>query len=102
MSAAGSGAGVYSADLDALAAFFGAFSDGTRLKILVELTKGERCVQELADTLSLSQSAVSHQLQSLRAQNIVKFRRVGKSVRYSVSDGRIKTMISHGVDSMGV
>lgn len=101
MSADGTGACARSADLDALAAFFGTFADCTRLRILIALIEGERCVQELADTLGLSQSAVSHQLQSLRAQHIVNFRRDGKSVRYSVADGKIKTMIRHGIDSMG-
>lgn len=75
--------------LGALSDFFRIFGDQTRLRILYALAKTELCVCDLAKLLGASQSAVSHQLQVLRSHRLVKYRREGKTVFYSLDDGHI-------------
>jgi DNA-binding transcriptional ArsR family regulator len=78
---------------------FKALSDPTRLRILNLLTQGERSVNEIAETLSLLQSTVSHQLRFLKNLRLVKFRREGTTFYYSHDDehviGLLKQMIEH-------
>ena len=80
--------------IDELAARFKAISEPSRLKILLALSCGELCVEHLTQAVGGNQSAVSHQLKTLKDNKIVKCRRQGKQVMYSVSDGHILTMIN--------
>ncbi len=73
--------------------FFKAFSDSSRLKIITALVSRELCVCDLCEIVGQSQSAVSHQLRVLRASRIVKFRREGKQVFYSIDDTHIEEII---------
>ena len=73
--------------------FFKALSDSSRLKIIAALLTGELCVCDLCEIVGLSQSAVSHQLRVLRAGRIVKFRKDGKRVYYSIDDHHIAEII---------
>jgi len=81
-----------------LADFFKIFADSTRIKMLYVLMAGEMCVCDLADTLSMNQSAISHQLRTLKQMNLVKYRREGKTVFYSLADGHIKSILSQGLE----
>jgi len=85
------------ADTMALAAFLGAFSDNTRARILLALLESELCVCDLSKALNMSLSAVSHQLRLLRGLRLVKHRRVGKLVFYSLSDGHVAQIIKTGL-----
>lgn len=80
-----------------LADLFKIFSDTSRVKILFALTSDDMSVNELADAVHLSQSAVSHQLRTLKQTHLVKFRRDGKQIIYSLSDEHVKTMLSQGL-----
>ncbi len=71
---------------------FKIFSDYTRLRIIALLITGEFCVQEISDHLKTSQSATSHQLRMLRDLNVVKTRKEGKLVYYSLLDHHIKEL----------
>lgn len=75
---------------------FKIFSDFTRLKIIDLLTDGEHCVQDISDKLETSQSAISHQLKLLRDLNVVKTRKQGKQVFYSLQDNHIKEIYLMG------
>lgn len=77
---------------------FKIFSDYTRLRIIDLLVKGEYCVQDISDTLETSQSAISHQLKLLRDLNVVKTRKQGKQVFYSLQDEHVKTIFQMGYD----
>ena len=81
-----------------LAEFFRVFGDGTRIRILYSLLNCEKCVIEIAQELGLSQSAVSHQLQTLRVNRLVKYRRDGKTALYSLDDGHIFSIINQGME----
>ncbi len=85
-------------DLDDLAEFFKIFGDTTRIKMLYVLLCSEMCVCDLARILNMTQSAISHQLRMLKKMDLVKSRRDGKSVVYSLADGHIKTILSQGMD----
>lgn len=80
-----------------LADLFKIFSDTTRVKILFALTTGEMSVNDLSDAVTLSQSAVSHQLRILKQTHLVRFRRDGKQIIYSLSDDHVHTMLSQGM-----
>ena len=84
--------------LQELAEFFKVFGDGTRIRILYVLFENELCVYDLAETLGMSQSAISHQLRILKQAKLVKNRRDGKAVYYSLSDGHIQTIINQGME----
>ena len=84
--------------LASLADFFRVFSDETRILILCELIDGEKCVLDLANSLGMTHSAVSHQLQILRARRLVRFRWEGKAVRYSIADGHIISILRQGLE----
>ena len=73
-----------------LSDMFKIFGDQTRVKILMELESGELCVCDIAAVMNMSQSAISHQLRVLKQSNIVKTRRQGKVVYYSISDDHVK------------
>lgn len=81
-----------------LAEFFKVFADSTRIKILCVLLKSEMCVCDISDILSVSQSAVSHQLRLLKQMKLVKFRRDGRTVYYSLSDSHIETILNQGFE----
>ena len=84
--------------LDDLADFFRIFGDSTRIKILYVLLCSEMCVCDIAKLLQMTQSAISHQLRVLKQMDLVKNRRDGKTIFYSLSDGHIKTILSQGLE----
>ncbi|MBP0976699.1 MAG: winged helix-turn-helix transcriptional regulator [Oscillospiraceae bacterium] len=77
---------------------FKVFGDATRIKILFLLLKEEMCVCDIAGLLGMQQSAISHQLRVLKQARLVKFRREGKTVFYSLADGHVETMLSQGLE----
>lgn len=81
-------------DIAEMAARFKAISEPSRLKILLALSCGELCVEHITQAVGGNQSAVSHQLKTLKDNKIIKCRRSGKQIIYSISDGHIMTMIS--------
>ncbi len=81
-----------------LAELFKIFSDSTRIRILFVLFEAEVCVCDIADMLNMTQSAVSHQLRILKQSKLVKSRRDGKSVFYSLADDHVRTIIAQGLD----
>lgn len=83
--------------LMSLSGFFKLFSDDSRLKILYLLTMNEMCVSDIAATLNMNQSTVSHQLKTLRNSRIVKYRRESKVVYYSLDDDHIGQIILQGM-----
>lgn len=85
-------------ELQDLAEFFKVFGDATRLKILYVLLCSEMCVYDIAAVLGMSQSAISHQLRVLKQQDLVKHRREGKTIFYSLADAHIVTILSQGLD----
>ena len=87
-----------SSDLSDLAELFKVFGDSTRIKILYVLFEAELCVCDIAQLLNMTQSAISHQLRILKQNRLVKNRRDGKSVFYSLADGHVKTIISQGME----
>lgn len=81
-----------------LAELFKVFGDSTRIKILYALFESELCVSDIAQILNLNQSAVSHQLRILKDAKLVKFKRSGKSIFYSLDDDHVRTILSMGMD----
>ncbi len=81
-----------------LADFYKVFGDATRVKILYVLLESEMCVCDLAAILRMTQSAISHQLRVLKQMKLVKNRREGKTVYYSLADGHIQNIISQGME----
>ena len=81
-----------------LSEFFKVFGDSTRIKILYVLSQSEMCVCDLAELLEMTQSAISHQLRVLKQMKLVKNRREGKTVYYSLADGHIQNIISQGME----
>lgn len=79
-----------------LAELFKVFGDSTRIRILFALFEAEICVCDLAAALNMTQSAVSHQLRILKQSKLVKGRREGKSIFYSLADGHVRTIIDQG------
>ena len=75
---------------------FKVFSDSTRLKIIAVLLEGELCVCDLAYLINSTQSAVSHQLRILKSAKLVKYRKAGKEVYYSVADEHVKKIFLIG------
>ena len=80
-----------------LADLFKVFSDTTRIKILFALMNKGLCVADIAEAVGASQSAVSHQLRTLKSSRLVKFQRDGKNVIYSLSDDHVHTMLAQGM-----
>lgn len=83
-----------------LAALFKLFGDGTRVQILHALAQEEMCVCDIASLLDLTKSAVSHQLKALRLANLVKFRREGQIVFYSLADNHVREIINIGFEHL--
>ena len=79
-----------------LAELFKVFGDSTRIRILFVLFETEVCVCDLAQALNMTQSAISHQLKILKQNKLVKSRREGKSVFYSLADDHVRTIIAQG------
>ncbi len=84
--------------LDAIAELFKAFGDPTRVAILSLLLQRERCVSDIAEGVGLSQSAVSHQLRILKQIHLIKFRREGKNMLYSLADDHVRTILEMGLE----
>ena len=80
-----------------LAELFKVFGDSTRIKIICSLFESEMCVCDLSALLSISQSAISHQLRVLKSARLVKFRRAGKVIYYSLDDEHIKQIFDAGL-----
>ena len=81
-----------------LAELFKVFGDSTRIKILFVLFESEVCVCDLAEELNVTQSAISHQLKILKQSKLVKSRRDGKSVIYSLADSHVYNIIAQGLE----
>jgi ArsR family transcriptional regulator len=81
-----------------LADFYKVFGDPTRIKILCALFQSESCVCCLAEAVGMSQSAVSHQLRVLKQMKLVKNRREGKTVYYSLADAHIQSILNQGME----
>ncbi len=81
-----------------LAELYKIFGDSTRIKILYALFESELCVCDIAKLLNLTTSAVSHQLRTLNRARLVKYRRKGKNVIYSLSDDHVRTIINQGLN----
>ena len=85
-------------EMQDLAEFFRVFGDPTRLKILYVLKYSEMCVLDIANLLGMTQSAISHQLRVLKQMDLVKNRRDGKTIFYSLADSHIASILSQGLD----
>ena len=83
-----------------LAEVFKVFGDSTRIKILYTLYTRELCVADIAEVLQMTQSAVSHQLRILKDAKLVKFRRDGKTIYYSLDDDHVATILSIGTEHL--
>lgn len=81
-----------------LAELFKIFGDSTRVRILYVLFEAEMCVCDIAQLLGMTQSAISHQLQVLKKSKLVKYRREGKTVFYSLADGHVRTILGQGME----
>lgn len=84
--------------LESIAELFKAFGDPTRVKILSHLQQQELCVGDIAEAVELSQSAVSHQLRILKQMHLIKFRRDGKNILYSLADDHVRTILEMGLE----
>lgn len=80
-----------------LAELFKVFGDSTRIKILCALTESEMCVCDIASLLNMTQSAISHQLRVLKSARLVKNRREGKVVYYSLDDAHVRQVFEQGL-----
>ena len=83
-----------------LAELFKVFGDSTRIRILFVLFEAEVCVCDLAAVLNMTQSAISHQLRILKQNKLVKSRREGKSIFYSLADEHVRTVIAQGRENI--
>ena len=81
-----------------LAELFKVFGDSTRMRILFVLFEAEVCVCDLAQVLNMTQSAISHQLKILKQNKLVKCRREGKSIFYSLADEHVRAIINQGME----
>lgn len=84
-----------------LAELFKIFGDSSRIKILFALLQQELTVTSISESLGMTQSAVSHQLRILKANKLVKFRREGKNLFYSLSDNHVVSILNQGLDHLG-
>lgn len=85
-------------DLEDLGKFFKILGDSTRVKIIWALDESEMCVCDIAVLLNMTKSAISHQLKTLKEANLVKFRREGKVVYYSLKDDHVKDIFEKGME----
>ena len=81
-----------------LTELFRIFADSTRVRILYVLFESEMCVCDIAALLGMTQSAISHQLRALKNARLVKSRRDGKTVFYSLADEHVKTILDQGIE----
>jgi len=81
-----------------LADLFKVFSDSTRIRILYTLIDGEKNVSDICEEIEMNQSAVSHQLKTLKASHLVKVRRDGKAMLYSLADDHVETILKIGME----
>lgn len=81
-----------------IAELFKVFGDSTRIRILYTLFEKEMCVCDIAELLNMSQSAISHQLRVLKQARLVKYRRDGKTIYYSLCDDHIQTILGMGLE----
>ena len=81
-----------------LAELFKVFGDSTRVSILFVLFESEMCVCGLAELLGMTQSAISHQLQVLKKAKLVRYRREGKTIFYSLADGHVRAILDQGME----
>ena len=81
-----------------LADLFRIFADSTRIKILYALYESELCVGAITQILGMTQSAVSHQLRALKQSKLVKYRREGKTIFYSLADDHVVTILAQGME----
>lgn len=84
--------------IERIAELFKGFCDPTRVQILSLLAQGEQCVTEIAEAAQVSQSAVSHQLRLLKQMQLIKFRRDGKNILYSLADDHVLTILQMGLE----
>ena len=81
-----------------LAELFKVFGDSTRIKIVYALSERELCVCDISELLGVSQTAISHQLRVLKGAKLVKYRREGKNVFYSLDDDHVRSIINQGME----
>ncbi|MFA6948520.1 MAG: metalloregulator ArsR/SmtB family transcription factor [Eubacteriales bacterium] len=86
--------------LSDLSDLFKLFGDGTRIKILFALFEAELCVCAISELVGMSQSAVSHQLKTLRDSNLIAGRRDGKTIYYHLSDDHVRTIVAKGFEHL--
>ncbi len=84
--------------LEQIAELFKAFGDPTRVRIMSHLQQKELCVNDIAEAVGLSQSAVSHQLKILKQIHLIKYRREGKNLLYSLADDHVRTILEMGLE----
>ena len=84
--------------LGQIADLFKAFGDVTRVQILSQLVQRELCVGDIAEAVALSQSAISHQLRILKQMHLIKYRREGKNILYSLADDHVRTILQMGLE----
>lgn len=84
--------------MEQIAELFKAFGDPTRVHILSLLEQQELCVNDIAEAVELSQSAISHQLRILKQMHLIKFRRDGKNILYSLADDHVRTILETGLE----
>lgn len=84
--------------MEQIAELFKGFADSTRVQILSLLAQQELCVTDIAQAVSLSQSAISHQLRLLKQMHLIKYRREGKNILYSLADDHVKTILQMGLE----
>ncbi len=84
--------------MERIADLFKAFADPTRVQILSNLVDRELCVTEISEAVGISQSAVSHQLRILKQMYLVKYRREGKNLWYSLADDHVLTILQMGLE----
>jgi ArsR family transcriptional regulator len=86
------------ATMEDIAELFKGFGDPTRVHILSLLQQQEMCVNDIADAVAVSQSAISHQLRMLKQMHLIKFRREGKNILYSLADDHVRTILQMGLE----
>ena len=85
-------------ELEDLAGLFKVFGDPTRLKIMLVLSENEHSVNEIAEKLDMTQSAISHQLKNLKVSKLIKNRREGQAIYYSLDDDHVYNIIAQGLE----
>lgn len=81
-----------------LAELYKVFGDSTRIKILYVLFESEMCVQDISNLLCMTQSAISHQLRVLKNSKLVRYRRDGKTIMYSLADSHVRSILDQGLE----